>query len=77
VSVYASSYCRSAHTVVSRLRDQFGERLTYVYRHLLLADRALATKAAELAEYAPLTQDRFGSQPPHWRSLRPRKRDTS
>jgi NhaA family Na+:H+ antiporter len=56
---YACTYCHAAHKVVARLREQFGDRLTYVYRHLPIADRSVATKAAELAEYASLTQDRF------------------
>ncbi len=56
---YACGYCHAAHGVVARLRDRFGDQLTYVYRHLPLADRAVATKAAELAEYASETQDRF------------------
>lgn len=56
---YACEYCHAAHEVVRNLRDQFGGRLRYVYRHLPLADRELATKAAELAEYASHTEDRF------------------
>lgn len=56
---YASEFCHAAHEVVIKLRRQFGERLRYVYRHLPITDRAVASKAAELAEYAGLTQDRF------------------
>jgi Na+:H+ antiporter, NhaA family len=56
---YACEFCHAAHEVIASLRDRFGERLRYVYRHLPLADRELATKAAELAEYASLTEDRF------------------
>ncbi len=56
---YACEYCHAAHEVVANLRDRFGERMRYVFRHLPLADRELATKAAELAEYASHTGDRF------------------
>lgn len=56
---YACSYCHIAHGVVKKLRDRFGDRLTYVFRHLPLADRRLATSAAEMAEYAAKTGDRF------------------
>ena len=56
---YACEYCHAAHQVVSSLRERFGERLTYVFRHLPLADRALATQAAELVEYADATEGRF------------------
>ena len=56
---YACVYCHAAHDVVRNLRDRFDGRLRYVYRHLPLANRELATQAAELAEYASHTQDRF------------------
>ncbi len=49
---YACRHCHAAHQVVTNLRERFGNRLRYVYRHLPLTDRALATRAAELAEYA-------------------------
>lgn len=49
---YACTYCGEAHEIVKRLRDEFGDRLRYAYRHLPLYDRHEATKAAELAEYA-------------------------
>ena len=49
---YACEYCHTAHQVVATLRDRFGDRLRYVYRHLPLAERQLATHAAQLAEYA-------------------------
>ncbi|MGH7636364.1 MAG: Na+/H+ antiporter NhaA, partial [Gemmatimonadaceae bacterium] len=56
---YACAYCHAAHEVVAKLRERFGAELTYVYRHLPLTDRSVATKAAELAEYASQTGDRF------------------
>ena len=49
---YLCTYCHAAHEVVRRLRDRFGDRLRYVYRHLPLADRDEAKRAAVLAEYA-------------------------
>src|SRR5512145_2175751 len=56
---YACEYCHAAHEVVTRLRERFGERMRYVYRHLPIADRAIATQAAELAEYAAETENRL------------------
>ena len=56
---YACEYCHAAHRVVRGLREQFGDRLRYVYRHLPLSDRALATHAAELAEYSFATGGDF------------------
>ncbi|HYC50347.1 MAG TPA: Na+/H+ antiporter NhaA [Gemmatimonadaceae bacterium] len=56
---YACAYCHAAHEVVAKLRERFGDELTYVYRHLPLTDRSVATKAAELAEYAAHTDNRF------------------
>ena len=56
---YLCSYCRTAHEVVGHLRDEFGSRLRYVYRHLPLADRSEATRAAELAEYVAATTGDF------------------
>jgi NhaA family Na+:H+ antiporter len=55
---YLCPYCH-AHEVVRRLRDQFGDRLRYVYRHLPLTDRTDATRAAELAEYVAETAGEF------------------
>ena len=56
---YACEYCHAAHRVVRNLREEFGDRLRYVYRHLPLEDRALATHAAELAEYSFATGGDF------------------
>jgi NhaA family Na+:H+ antiporter len=56
---YACQYCHAAHDVVAELRDRFGDRMRYVYRHLPLADREQATRAAELAEYAAATTGEF------------------
>jgi NhaA family Na+:H+ antiporter len=56
---YACEHCHAAHEVVTSLRDRFGDRMRYVYRHLPMTDREMATRAAELAEYASLTTGQF------------------
>lgn len=48
--------CRAAHGVLGNLRDRFGERLRYVFRHRPLAGNDNARYAAELAEFADQTQ---------------------
>src|SRR5436190_22611150 len=47
---YACPSCHSAHEVIADLRDRFGERLRYVFRHRPVEDNADAARAAELAE---------------------------
>jgi Na+:H+ antiporter, NhaA family len=49
---YHCPYCRAAHDVVANLRDRFGERLRYVFRHRPITGDERALRAAELAEYA-------------------------
>jgi NhaA family Na+:H+ antiporter len=44
--------CRAAHEVIAGLRERFGERLRYVFRHRPLTGSDEARRAAELAEYA-------------------------
>jgi Na+:H+ antiporter, NhaA family len=44
--------CYAAHEVIANLRDRFGARLRYVFRHRPIADDGTARRAAELAEYA-------------------------
>jgi NhaA family Na+:H+ antiporter len=56
---YACEHCHAAHQVIANLRERFGDRLRYVWRHLPLSDRAMATQAAELVEYADGTEGRF------------------
>lgn len=56
---YVCPYCHAAHEVIAHLRDRFGDRLRYVYRHLPLADRAEATRAAVLAEYVAARTGEF------------------
>jgi NhaA family Na+:H+ antiporter len=45
-------YCRAAHEVIANLRDHFGDRIRYVYRHRPITGDEKARQAAEFAEYA-------------------------
>lgn len=56
---YACPYCHAAHETIADLRDRFGDRVRYVFRHLPIADAGNARRAAELAEYASATSDQF------------------
>ncbi|HRO70484.1 MAG TPA: thioredoxin domain-containing protein, partial [Chitinophagaceae bacterium] len=56
---YFSSVCHVAHEVISNLREEFGEEMRYVYRHLPLPGHERAKKAAILAEYAAETNGNF------------------
>lgn len=56
---YACPYCRAANEQVAAVRDEFGERLRYVFRHRPLTNNDLARRAAELAERAG--RDQFWS----------------
>src|SRR5271155_5722636 len=49
---YACPYCRAANERIAEVRDQFGERLRYVFRHRPLIGSAIARRAAELVERA-------------------------
>ena len=50
---YACPYCRAANERIAEVRDQFGDRLRYVFRHRPLTGSELARRAAELVERAP------------------------
>jgi NhaA family Na+:H+ antiporter len=56
---YACPFCHAAHEVVANLRDRFGDRLRYVFRHLPIRGSDAAVPAAELAEYAGETTGQF------------------
>ena len=56
---YACSYCHAVHDVIAGLRNRFGERMRYVFRHLPVANSEDALRASELAEYAAETTGRF------------------
>lgn len=49
---YACHHCHTVHDVVSGLRNRFGERMRYVFRHLPAAHSEDAVRAAVLAESA-------------------------
>src|SRR6188768_3177210 len=49
---YTRRACHAAHEVIADLRDRFGERLRYVFRHRPAGESGVARGAAELAEYA-------------------------
>src|ERR1043166_8763213 len=56
---YACPYCHAVHEIIAGLRNRFGERMRYVFRHLPVADNEHALLASELAEYAAETTGRF------------------
>lgn len=56
---YFSNASRVAHEVITNLRDQFGDQLRFVYRHLPLPGHESAKSAAILAEYAAETTHNF------------------
>ena len=45
---YACPYCRAANEQIAEVRDQFGDRLRYVFRHRPLTGSDIARRAAEL-----------------------------
>lgn len=47
---YACPHCRAANERIAEVRDQFGERLRYVFRHRPLTGSDIARRAAELVE---------------------------
>jgi NhaA family Na+:H+ antiporter len=49
---YACPHCRAANEQIAVVRDEFGDRLRYVFRHQPLTGNDLARRAAELAELA-------------------------
>lgn len=49
---YACPYCRAANEQLAAVRDEFGERVRYVFRHRPLTNNDLARRAAELVERA-------------------------
>lgn len=56
---YTRHSCHAAHEVIADLRDRFGDRLRYVFRHRPAGDSGMAKKVAELAEYAHETKGEF------------------
>jgi len=56
---YACASCHAVHEVVKGLRNRFGDRMRYVFRHLPLRGSPIALRAAGLAEFAAVTTGRF------------------
>ena len=54
---YACPYCRAANERIAEVRDQFGDRMRYVFRHRPLVGVELARRAAELVERAEDPKD--------------------
>jgi NhaA family Na+:H+ antiporter len=49
---FSCPYCYAAHDILANLRDRFGSRLRYVFRHRPITGNEHALNAAELAEFA-------------------------
>jgi len=49
---YDCPHCRAANERIAELRDQFGDRLRYVFRHRPIPGSDIARRAAELVEHA-------------------------
>ena len=49
---YACPHCRVANERIAEVRDRFGERMRYVFRHRPLTGSDIARRAAELVEHA-------------------------
>lgn len=47
---YADYRCRAVHAVIEGLRNRFGDRMRYVFRHLPVEGKKEARRAAEVAE---------------------------
>lgn len=47
---YTCRFCHSAHAIIASLRDRFGDRMRYVFRHRPLRDGPEGREAAALAE---------------------------
>ena len=47
---YACTHCRAANERITEIREQFGERIRYVFRHRPVANNEMARRAAELVE---------------------------
>ena len=56
---YDCPYCRGAHEVVARLRDRFGERMRYVFRHRPITGDDIAREGADFTEFAHQAAGRY------------------
>ena len=55
---YACPHCRAANERIAEVRDRFGERMRYVFRHRPLTGSDIARRAADLVERAK-TKEQF------------------
>jgi NhaA family Na+:H+ antiporter len=58
---YACPHCRAANERISQIRDQFGDRLRYVFRHRPISGSPIARRAAELAEQTEAPEKFWGA----------------
>ena len=49
---YACPFCHAVHEVIAELRDHFGTRMRYVFRHRPITGSDDALRSAELSEFA-------------------------
>jgi NhaA family Na+:H+ antiporter len=56
---YACPHCHAVQDVIANLRDRFGQRMRYVFRHRPIPGNQDAERAAELVEYVSLADGRF------------------
>jgi hypothetical protein len=56
---YACPHCHAVQEVIANLRDRFGQRMRYVFRHRPIPGNQDAERAAELVEYVSLADGRF------------------
>jgi len=56
---YACPHCCAVHEVIEGLRNRFGERMRYVFRHMPVTGNENAVRAAELVEHAAETTGQF------------------
>jgi NhaA family Na+:H+ antiporter len=56
---YTCGRCHAVHEVIAKLRDRFGNRLRYVFRHRPTPGEKEAQQAATLAEYAAVRSRSF------------------
>ncbi|MBL8745760.1 MAG: Na+/H+ antiporter NhaA [Phycisphaerae bacterium] len=56
---YADFRCRAVHAVVEGLRNRFGDRMRYVFRHLPVEGKPDAMRAAEITERVSASTGKF------------------
>lgn len=56
---YTCQHCHAVHEVIEGLRNRFGDRMRYVFRHKPAPGNDDAVRASELAEYAAETTGHF------------------